>query len=232
MVLGCRFAHNAPEAACAQAGTACDIVSVNVYPRVDLFQRNRRARRASPTRLRPVPQAHHAHGVGLPRPGRQRQREPAAAVAERRAGMHINTQEQKAGCYAIFQRDLFSLPFVVGSHYFMWCDEPALGISRSFPEDSNYGLVNEKDEPYRLLTATAARVDGRLAALHAGHIARRALPPAICRRCRGNPAADPSPRTAGVGINPHSGRLYGRYRAAEVGQGRARRKDLGPRRLA
>jgi hypothetical protein len=31
------------------------------------------------------------------------------------------------------------LPFLIGYDYFMWVDEPASGISTSFPEDSNYG---------------------------------------------------------------------------------------------
>jgi len=55
---------------------------------------------------------------------------------------------------------------MVGSDYFMWVDEPALGISSTFPEDSNYGLVNEKDEPWPELTQTATRVNGQVYDLH------------------------------------------------------------------
>jgi hypothetical protein len=102
------------------------------------------------------------------------------------AGMRVDTQQQKADCYAIFQRELLWLPFMVGSHYFMWCDEPALGISRDFPEDSNYGLVSETNEPYAELTATATRVNAQLAALHAGQI-----PPAAIK-------AGPPPARAAV----------------------------------
>jgi hypothetical protein len=48
----------------------------------------------------------------------------------------------------------------------MWVDEPAQGISDTFPEDSNYGLVDVDDEPYAELVETAARVN---AAAHARH---------------------------------------------------------------
>src|SRR5206468_1120883 len=92
------------------------------------------------------------------------------------AGMRVDTQDQKARCYAIMQRTLFALPFVVGSHYFMWGDEPALGISSTFPEDSNYGLVSETDQPYPVLTTTATRVNAQMMALHAGQIKMTDVP--------------------------------------------------------
>jgi len=45
-------------------------------------------------------------------------------------------------------------------------DLAALGISSTFPEDSNYGLVNERDEPRPGLTATAAELNPRACELH------------------------------------------------------------------
>ena len=48
----------------------------------------------------------------------------------------------------------------------MWVDEPALGISLKFPEDSNYGLVNGKGEPYAELTAMFARINREAETLH------------------------------------------------------------------
>ena len=75
------------------------------------------------------------------------------------AGMRVATQNQKARCYRFFQNTLFALPFMVGSNYFMYIDQPALGISATFPEDSNYGLVDVTDEPWEELTRTAAEVN-------------------------------------------------------------------------
>ena len=40
----------------------------------------------------------------------------------------------------------------------MWVDEPALGISRAFPEDTNYGLVNNKGEAYPEITSMFRRL--------------------------------------------------------------------------
>jgi hypothetical protein len=80
--------------------------------------------------------------------------------------MRVDTQEQKAACYRIFANMVAELPFMVGYHYFMWADEPALGISSTFPEDSNYGLVNEKDEPYAPFTKTAAQVNAQVTQRH------------------------------------------------------------------
>ena len=82
------------------------------------------------------------------------------------AGMRVDTQEQKAACYRIFANTMAGLPFMIGYHYFMWADQPAQGISRAFPEDSNYGLVNEKDEPYEVFTRTVADVNRRAPERH------------------------------------------------------------------
>jgi hypothetical protein len=83
------------------------------------------------------------------------------------AGMRVDTQEQKAACYRIFANTMAGLPFMIGYHYFMWADQPAQGISRAFPEDSNYGLVNEKDAPYEVFTRTVADVNRRAPERHA-----------------------------------------------------------------
>ena len=177
MVLGCRFAHDAPDSAWRQAGATCELVAVNVYPRIDLWRqrtvglekhlRHCFARCGKPLIITewgfPALDASDSRGRPLP--------------SLHGAGMRVDTQQQKAACYAIMQRDLFSIPFVVGSHYFMWCDEPALGISKTFPEDSNYGLVSESDKPYGLLTETAARVNAQMADLHAGRIRREDVAP-------------------------------------------------------
>jgi hypothetical protein len=170
LVLGCRFAHDAPDSAWRQAGATCDVVTVNVYPRIDLW-RDRTVGLEEHLRThftlcrKPIiltewgfPALDAKDTEGRPLPSRHG------------AGMRVDTQEQKARCYAIMQRELFATPFVVGSHWFMWADEPSRGVSSAFPEDSDYGLVSETDEPYPALTATAARVNAQMIALHAGEI--------------------------------------------------------------
>ncbi len=166
--LGCRFAWDVPEVVWRAAGKYCDIVTVNTYPRIDLERgviigleehlRRRYEWCQKPMIITewsfPALDAKDSEGRPLP--------------CKHGAGMRVDTQEQKARCYTIFQRTVFALPFIVGSHYFMWVDEPALGIASTFPEDSNYGLVSEADEPYPELTAMATKVNAQAIALHSG----------------------------------------------------------------
>lgn len=86
------------------------------------------------------------------------------------AGQRVATQRDRARAFTIFQKFLFSTPFIVGSDFFMWVDEPALGISSTFPEDSNYGLVNERDEPYLKLTKAASSLNPRVYRIHSGKV--------------------------------------------------------------
>jgi len=168
LILGNRIAFDAPEAAWRWAGKTCDIVSFNIYPRVDfssgevlgLSEHLNRAHRltARPIMVTewsfPALDAHDSSGRALP--------------SLHGAGMRVDTQSQKSRAFALMQAALFRTPFVVGSSYFMWADEPALGISSSFPEDSNYGLVDENDEAYREVTAAARLVNVQAVALHLG----------------------------------------------------------------
>jgi hypothetical protein len=99
------------------------------------------------------------------------------------AGQRFLTQTERTEATRLFARTMLSLPFLLGYDYFMWVDEPALGISDAFPEDSNYGLVNEANMPYPLITSM-------FAALHKDVKRDRAkLAPAV------KAAAAPKPRT-------------------------------------
>lgn len=162
LVLGCRFAWDAPEPAWISAGKYCDIVSVNMYPWVDLEKeevrdveemlRKRYELARKPFML--TEWSFPALDSGLP--------------CTHGAGQRFATQKERAKAFSIFQNLLFRLPFMVGSHYFMWVDEPKEGISKSFPENTNYGLVNEKDEPYAWLVLTAVQVNYLVYAIHSG----------------------------------------------------------------
>ncbi|MCX7688313.1 MAG: hypothetical protein N2045_10120 [Fimbriimonadales bacterium] len=160
LILGCRFAGDAPPI-WDIAGEYCDVISVNTYPRIDLRQgrvldweeRLRQWHKESKRPLMITEWSFPALDSGLP--------------CKHGAGMRVDTQSQRARCFRIFQETALSLPFVVGSNFFMWVDEPAQGVSRTFPEDSNYGLVNEQGVPYRELVATATEVHRRAYEIHA-----------------------------------------------------------------
>lgn len=121
--------------------------------------------------------------------------------------MRVDTQEQKAACYRIFVNAMADLPFLIGYHYFMWADEPALGISTSFPEDSNYGLVNEKDETYEILVKAATEANRSAESRHA----RSALSGSLELNANG--------KTIAV-ANPNPIPSHGRVRISSAGQSR------------
>jgi hypothetical protein len=162
MTLGSRFAGTAPLGIFAAAGRHCDIVTVNYYGQVDL------ERRLSPD----MPQAMRRYYAEAKRPMMITEWSfpalDAGLPSQHGAGQRVATQKDRARCYSIYQRALFSLPFMVGSNFFMWVDEPALGISSTFPEDSNYGLVDVNDNPWKELTQTASRINRMALPLHAG----------------------------------------------------------------
>jgi hypothetical protein len=161
IVLGCRFAGRAPQAALAAAGKYNDVFTFNMYPRVD-FENAWRPDGAGGTVARVPRELMNMYRVVLRPMIITEWGFPAldsGLPCKHGAGMRVDTQEQKAACYRIFAHAMADLPFMVGYHYFMWADEPARGISATFPEDSNYGLVNEKDETYETLVKTAAAVN-------------------------------------------------------------------------
>ncbi|HOS95894.1 MAG TPA: hypothetical protein PLQ54_21480, partial [Armatimonadota bacterium] len=164
MVIGCRFAGRTPPEVLEAAGRHNDIFTLNSYPYVDMDR----------GQVLDVPQqlCDYFDHAGKPMiitewsfPALD-----SGLPCTAGAGMRVDTQEQKARCYEIFANMVADLPFMVGQHYFMWVDEPALGISSTFPEDSNYGLVNERDEPYEAFVRRVAEVNPRLAERHARSI--------------------------------------------------------------
>lgn len=164
LVIGSRFAGNAPEWAWKACARHCDVVTFNHYPRIDFEGGDLSSLAAvfetyyglvdKPMMI--TEWSFPALDSGLP--------------CQHGAGMRVDTQTQKTKCFEVMQHLLFRLPFMVGSDYFMWADEPELGISDTFPEDSNYGLVNVDDKPYPELTAMAARLNPLALRLHAGGI--------------------------------------------------------------
>ncbi|MHC4250927.1 MAG: beta-galactosidase, partial [Planctomycetota bacterium] len=164
MILGCRYAGGGPDIMDI-AGRHVDIFSINCYRRLDLetgamvdgFEDELERWHEQVKRPFIITEwSFPALDAGLP--------------CKHGAGQRVPTQKDKAFAFTAFQKLLFSTPFMVGSNYFMWADEPELGISSIFPEDSNYGLVNVKDEPYKLLTEAATALHEHVYAIHSGRI--------------------------------------------------------------
>jgi agarase len=167
LVMGARFAGlwGAHPAVWETAGKYCDLVTFNVYPWADLdrnavfMSRSPKAERAADAFARLYGHVEKpmlvtewsfpALDSGLPCTGG--------------AGQRFRTQAQRTQATELFARTMLSLPFLVGYDYFMWVDEPAAGISDAFPEDSNYGLVNENGDAYPEITSMFERLHREVA---------------------------------------------------------------------
>jgi hypothetical protein len=160
LILGCRFAGTAPREAWRECAKQCDVVSVNLYPRIDLFtgavigveDSLRRWHALTGRPLLVTEWSFPALDAGLPcRTG---------------AGMRVDDQDMRAYCVRRMQSLLARLPYVVGSSIFMWQDDPAGGAVGPYPEDCNYGLVDVDDHPYEQVTQAFREINGRYGDLH------------------------------------------------------------------
>lgn len=69
----------------------------------------------------------------------------------------LATQAERADRYEAFAKRALAMPWIVGMHWFEWCDQPPVG--RFDGEDNNWGLVNNDDEPYEVLVERTAQVN-------------------------------------------------------------------------
>jgi hypothetical protein len=169
MILGCRFAGGyGSDGVWQAAGRYCDIITFNYYGNVDLNQGIARDHHSA-RQGKPLGEAFQAFFDLGRRPMMVTEWSfpalDAGLPSRHGAGQRFRTQPERAKATEITARTMLALPYLIGYDYFMWVDEPALGISEKFPEDSNYGLVNEDNKPYELLTAALTRVhqeSGRL----------------------------------------------------------------------
>jgi len=164
LVLGSRFAWVAPEPAWREAGRRCDVVSFNCYPRIDILS-------GEVPGLKDTLASRHAvcgrpllvSEWGFPALD-------AGLPSSRGAGMRVDDQDQRAYCAARLQEELLGIPYMVGTSWFMWADEPALGVTDSFPENSNYGLVDVRHRPYPRLTSALGSVNEHADEVHRGTV--------------------------------------------------------------
>lgn len=162
LLLGSRFAgmDGHDEVIWQAAGKYCDIVTWNHYGYVDL---NLEAAFSSkPPVGKPLVEEFHKVYNWTQKPTMLTEWSfPAldsGLPCTYGAGQRFHTQAQRARASEIYAKALLAVPSMVGYDYFMWVDEPALGISGKFPENSNYGLVNEDLEPYPEITSMFAKL--------------------------------------------------------------------------
>ncbi len=145
LILGCRLA-NAWDLHIARAAHGLvDVFSVNFYLPKPLEPPLRALSEAAGAPIMITEWAFRSRDSGLPN--------------TKGAGPIVNTMAERAEKYRSYLTALLKMPFVVGAHWFKHCDEPAEG--RFDGENSNYGLVNIKDEPYEEFVRVVKEVNRR-----------------------------------------------------------------------
>jgi len=170
MILGCRFAGlGHPREILLACGRHCDVVSLNVYPWADPDNGTVFAWRDDPP-LADSLRAFHEKTGGKPVlltewsfPALD-----SGLPCTYGAGQRFRTQDERAAASEMFLKTVLALPFVIGHDFFMWQDDPPLGFNDDFRENSNYGLVNLRNEPYGKLVDMFARVHAKAVNIHRG----------------------------------------------------------------
>jgi len=169
MILGCRFASGRASGEVWDiAGKYCDICTFNYYGNVDL-DRGIALGSEEETMDTPIPEVFEGFYKIGGRPMMITEWSfpalDAGLPSTKGAGQRFRTQTERAMATGIFAETILRMPFMVGYDYFMWVDEPALGITPEFPENSNYGLINEDSVPYPKLVGTFTSLHRRAADL-------------------------------------------------------------------
>lgn len=152
LILGCRFAGQAPKPVLRALRNYVDVVTFNTYQERPPEQTLQEIYQITQKPILITEFSFKAMDSGLPN--------------TKGAGKPVPTQNDRARLFTSFVSELMKLPFVIGYHWFEYTDEPAEG--RFDGENSNYGLVNIQDEPWEILTREMTKTNGRIEAIHAG----------------------------------------------------------------
>jgi len=150
MIFGCRFAYVPAAPVVAAAAKYLDVVSFNCYA----------------TDPRKVITAYSVFDKPLVIGEFSFRGEDSGLPNTRGAGPRVKTQAARATAFEHYVTWALSKPNLVGYHWFEHADEPKEG--RFDGENSNYGVVNIQDEPYKELTSRMAAVNPKAESLHEG----------------------------------------------------------------
>jgi hypothetical protein len=162
LVLGSRFAGDAPDSVIRAAGKYCDVISVSDFRFVPKADENTLARFWL---LGGRPLMHVDFSF--------RARANASGnLNTYGVGPVFDTQADRAAAYAALVSDTATVPYVIGSHWFGFADQSPQG--RFDGEDGNYGIVDIRNQPYPEMVAAMKATNARVPALHAS--TKRVMP--------------------------------------------------------
>lgn len=156
LILGTRFAGDAPDGVIIACGKTCDVVSFNAYINTP----------ASPSELIARYWMLTKRPLMLTEFSWRARENTSGNPNSRGAGTVVMTQAQRAANYRAFMMDLLTEPLIIGAHWFEFADQSPQG--RFDGEDSNYGIVDIQDRPYTELLSTMRDVHRQAASIRSG----------------------------------------------------------------
>ena len=156
LILGCRFAGQAPDPVLRGLRDSVDVVSFNNYGQTAPVETLQNIYRLTGRPVMLTEFSFKAMDSDLPN--------------TKGAGRAVATQTDRADGFTRYVQGLIDLPFMVGFHWFEHADEPKEG--RFDGENSNYGLVTIEDRPWDVLVQKMAEVNAGLEARHAQSAAK------------------------------------------------------------
>jgi agarase len=140
LILGCRFAAKPPRAVVEAVGKYSDVISINLYSKsgeVDTgYLRDVYALTKKPVMITEFSW----------RAAQNRSGDANTAGAD----VTVDTQQERGDHYRSFVAALAAEPYLVGTHWFQYFDQPTAG--RWFDgENSDYGILDIHDQPYEEL---------------------------------------------------------------------------------
>ena len=154
LILGVRFAGEAPWEVVEACGKYCDVVSVNYYSKSGNVDQKMLDNFYVKTK-RPILITEYSFSAEENQSG-----DPNTQGAD----VKVPTQADRAEHLDRYAHQALNLPYLVGLHWFEWADEPPAG--RFDGEDCDYGLVDLKDDEYKLLTAKHTAINLLAGDLH------------------------------------------------------------------
>ncbi len=150
LILGCRFAASGIVSVIESQGRHCDVISINRYEK------------SGHAPLDTLNRVHALTGkpILLTEYGWRAKENRSGLKNSRGVDVTVPTQKDRAERLEQYMRGCMERPFVLGMHWFQHHDEPTNG--RFDGEDSNYGLVDQKDRPYEELTTAFTKLQREL----------------------------------------------------------------------
>lgn len=154
LFLGVRFSERAQEPVIAACGRYADVISVNHYRKNGVFDAVR-VGAMSALAGRPVMVTEFSFRA---------MKNSSECPNEKGADVTVMTQQERADGFRRYCTNLAAQPFMVGYDWFMYHDQPPAG--RFDGENSNYGLVDIKDQFYTTLLGTITEINAKAAQIH------------------------------------------------------------------